>query len=387
MFEFDPDIINRLSNSQRRRILLEGREIFVIFAAIIFSLGLMIILGGEGVWGMWFVILSLILFIASLSRVLFMSAAKQDRFITSSLVEKSIRRAERKTGNVFSESERDKIRFKYDPIFHDQITARSCKHLEAKHRQRIARLKQALQQLESERAAEIERLQKLRWQNMGTRDLYYSLRDGQIRINQSTLRNFSDLKRITVTLENNERHVKRVSASAVKQRCYVAKDNAKSKIDQEVNKRLQSKSTGVEEILPEHAADKPVEKLPLLIERSIPTCSQIAVKIEFEDETSTGIMLLPGRADWSSKKCQSAYHLARRIERELQLLSTTPQPKTIQPIEEEPLIRSYDRKIKRTKKHLRSTESKPPQPTIPERYLYLEPTTSSVCAKNQKDLI
>lgn len=369
MFEFDSDIINRLTTSRKRRILLEGREIFVVFAIVIFTLGLMIMLGGEGLWGMWFIILALVLFIASASRILFMNSAKQDRFIMASLVEKSIRRTERKTGKVFSEAERDKIRFKYDPIFHDQITAHSCKHLQSRHRQKIIHLRQELKFLERERGFELEKLKRLRWQNTGTRDLYYSLEEGKVRINQNIVCDFSELKRAVLVLNTNQRYAKRVSGSAVKQRCRIARNKAKTKIDQQVGKHIKSQNPGVEEILPESTAI-PIAKTELMTKYPVSICGQLGVKIEFQDNTSTVVMLLPNTVDWRNKKCQKAYRLARQIENELQLLINTPQPSKALSVEQSSIIKDYDRKIKRIRKRLRAAETEIPQPEIPSRYLY-----------------
>ncbi len=368
MFEFDPGKINRLNLAQRHRILLEGRELFVVFAVIIFTLGLMIMLGGEGVWGMWFIVLALILIVMSCSRILFMRSEKQDRFIMSSLVEKAMRRSERQTGHVFSEAERDKIRFKYDPIFHDQITAHSYKHIKTHHRQKIAQLRQQLATLERERAAELARLEHIRWQNAGSRDLCYSLKDGQIRLNQTIICAFSEIEHAEVIFMIDQREVKRVSGRAVRQRCDKFKDAAETKLHQQLAKHGRDHSAEIEEILPELPPDarQPAE---LVEHHPVVTCSRIGVQVRFKDRTTTAIILVPGSVDWKSAKCQKAYRLAQRLVRELELLAATPMPELIIPVNEEPSVLEYDRRIQKVRAKLERTTTHPPQAEIPERYL------------------
>ncbi len=388
MFEFDPGELNRLTQSQRRHILLEGREIFVVFAAIIFTLGLMIILGGEGVYGMWFILLAMIIIILSSSRILFMSSAKQDNFILASLVQKAIRRTERKTGQVFSEAERDRIRFRYDPLFHQQIIEHSCKHVKQTHDEKIARLTKSLTQLQRERSQELERLRQTRWRSAGSPDLIYSLKDGQIRLNKTIICNFAEIQRVYLTYDLGERYTLRIDWTATKEHLNQFFQRSKSLLDDQLSKRIQ-KNAQIEEILPDQSTENIVPcECPIIRKIPVITCGNLSVRIKFNDHTETAIVVLPNCVDWASKKCHKSYQLATHLEQALQLLSKTPMPVEKMDLDNELTIQEYDQQISDLQAKLHEAENSPPQPEIPERYLFHEAPSDpeADCINTQDDV-
>lgn len=367
MVNFDPESVERLSTSQKRRILLEGREIFVVFALIIFVLGLMIIAGGEGKWGMWFVILAIIILFISSSRILLMRPEKQKEFITNRLLEKAIRQTERQTGEIISEAERDRLRFQYDPAFHAAVEKRASKNINRTHQAKLDRLTAELQSLEVARTAEIDRLEKLRWQQACLPALTYSLRNGQICLNHNLLRNFSDLDHMELIVKTGDRIARRVSRVGIQGHLQDTYSKARDKVDHEVGKRLQDPH--VEEILPAVEPATTPTLPPIVATYQVPTCEYLAVRIYFKDQTTTEIILLPTAIDWHKKRCQRAYQTAWQLLDELNILRQTPMPKEVIKSADDPRIHELDQQIAIAKQKLESARNSAPTCEIPERYL------------------
>lgn len=367
MVNFDPESVESLSASQKRRILLEGREIFLIFAVIIFLLGLMIVLGGEAKWGMWFVILALIILFASFSRILFMRPSKQQEFITNRLLEKAIRRAERETGEIISEAERDRLRFQYDPAFHATVEKRAAKHVNRAHQAKIDQLSSGLQVLEDLRATELSQLESLRWQQASSKSLTYSLQDGKVCLNENLIREFSDLDHARLIIKSGTHESRRLSRVGVQKHLGATINKAQDKVDYVVSKRLHDPN--VEEILPELEIESTLSTLPPIIATyKTPTCDYLAVRIYFKDQTATEIILLPASTKWHKKRCQNAYRIAWQILKEIEILSQTPLPEKVTPSEETPKIRTLDQQISDLKRKLEKLKNTPPIFKIPERY-------------------
>lgn len=373
MVNFDSEVVERLSLSQKRRILLEGRELFVVLALIIFLLGVMIAFDGEVSWGLWFIVFAIFIIFLSASRIIFMRPAKQKIFITNRLLEKAIRESERQTGEIVTTAERDSLRFQYDPAFHAAIEKRASKNVLRDHQAKLNRLTVELKSFEQLREAELKRLESLRWQQACSPALVYSLSDGQIRLNHNLVRKFSDLDHLQLILHTGTRTVKRFSRVGLQKHCAATYQKARNKVDQAVDKRIEDPK--VEEILPEAAPVETPSLPPLIATYPVSTCEYLAVRIYFKDHTTTEIILLPTAVDWRKKRCQRAYHTAWQLMRELEILQRTPLPEQIVPSTKDPAILQLDQQILTAKERLEQAKQDTPTYEIPARYLTPKPDT------------
>ncbi len=362
MLSFDTSAVKSLTTGQKHRLLLTGRWVFVFFSLVIFLLGILIILQGEAVWGMWLVVFALFVMVVSCSRILFYTSNKKNEFIITELVRRAIATEERRTGKVLSEVERDKIRFKYDPRFQAQIIKRYQKNITTRHQQEINRLTANVKQLEAARAAEITRLSELRWQHLGLpKFLTYNLAEGKIKLNDEVIYDFCELEKAEINIDAGKRYVKRPSRKIIGKKLHAKAERA----HEQLSERITAKDE-VETILPE---TPPAPKLPsVLVTRVIDTCERISVTV-FLTHNAVEIVLSDKNLDQSSKKFKHLQKQARGLQHTLQILARTPMPTEVAPVESEHSVIAIDQRLEEARQALANAKSTSPKFRVPERYL------------------
>ena len=119
--KFDKKSVENLDDKSAREILLKGGIIFDIIGLILIVLGLVSLIGGSGSSSLVIFIPAIVLFILGIKN-LFLKGEKRERYLTSKLVAESIKE-EKKNGKSLSKEEIEKIKFEYDPIFHDKVVS------------------------------------------------------------------------------------------------------------------------------------------------------------------------------------------------------------------------------------------------------------------------
>ncbi len=362
MLDFDTNAVKSLTPGQKHRLLLTGRWLFVFFSLVIFLLGVLIILQGEGVWGMWLVVFAFLVMIASCSRILFYGNNKKTEFITTELVRRAIVAEERRTGKVLSESDRDKIRFKYDPKFQAQIIKRYQKNVTTRHQQEINQLAAKVRALENARAAEISRLAELRWQHLGLPKLLtYNLAEGKVKLNNEVVYDFSELQKSEINIDAGKRYIKRPSRKIIGEKVHAKAERAHDRLSERITAKDQ-----VETILPE---TPPAPTLPpVMVTRVIDTCERMSVVV-FLNQGTTEIVLSDKNLDQSSKKFKQLQKQARALQHTLQILAKTPMPTEIAPVEAERSVVELEEQLEEAQGELAKAKHTSPKFRVPERYL------------------
>ena len=116
--KFDEKEARKLDSKSARKILLKGGLIFDIIGLILIILGLLSLIGGSGASSLILIIPGLILLILGMKN-LFLKGNKRERYLTSKLVAMAIKENQ-KNGKVLTKEEQERIKFEYDPIFHNK---------------------------------------------------------------------------------------------------------------------------------------------------------------------------------------------------------------------------------------------------------------------------
>ena len=202
--KFDKDSAKKLDSKAAKKILLKGGKIFNIFGIVFFLLGIFSLIGGAGLCCLVFIVPSIVLFGFGISK-LFLKGEKREKYLTSKLVSQAIKE-EKKNGNALSKEEIDKIKFEYDPIFHDKVVEQVHKTQDSEYSNNVKKAENKVSDLQNARQEEIKRLYNQRWNSVAGGNLQYNLIEGKININ-NTEHLFSSIKGAEVNKNESYRVV------------------------------------------------------------------------------------------------------------------------------------------------------------------------------------
>ncbi len=313
---FDRDSAKKLDPKVARKMLFMGGLPLDIIAGILLIASIVLFILKMTVIAVIVLAVALVAAFFGLKNLI-MSREKKERFLTSKLVGEAIK-AQKANGNALSRKEIVKIKFEYDPIFHDKVVAKVHKKADNEYDRKIKNCENKIKSLQNDREKEIKRLAEARWDYVGDEKLAFNMTEGKVTFNKET-RLFSDIGKVETVKEDSYR------VEAVK------KDGEETSTE-------------------------------------VPTCNHIGVLVDVNGKGEE-IVLLAETVDQSSGKYKKAMKNAEDIIAKLVFLSTVPVPESFLAVENEKSVLEYDKQIVDAEGELEEAKADIPTYAIPEKYL------------------
>ena len=348
---FDKNFAKNLDEKSARKKLLKGGIVFDIIGFVLLLLGLLALLGGAKGSSLVIIFPAIVILIFGI-RNLFLKGEKRERYLTSVLVTEAIKN-EKKNGKSLTKEEIDKIRFEYDPIFHDKIVSQVHKNQDNQYSINVKTTEQTVKDLQTARTNEINRINNERWQSIGNGKLMYNLVEGKVSINQ-TIHLFSSIKGAEVNKEESYR--------------VETTETGKSKRHVSLGKAVVGGALfGPVGAIAGGAMGKTTTR-GNSISNSIPTCNHIGVIVDI-DGFKSEVILLNSTVDQASGAYKKALQNAEEIVSKLHYLATLPVPKTFTKVEDEQSVLEIEQSIEKAQEELERVKVNKPTYEIPDRYL------------------
>lgn len=349
--KFDKKSVKNLDKKSATKILLKGGLVYDIIGFILLLLGLFALIGCAGSSSLVLIIPALVLFVLGIKN-LFLKGEKRENYLTSKLVAIAIK-DEKKQRNSLSQEEIEKIKFEYDPIFHDKVVSQVHKDQDNDYANNVKNAEKNLTNLQTAKENEINRINNERWQSVGNGNLKYNLVEGKISINQTT-HLFSSIKGAEVNKEDSYR--------------VITTETSKSKKHVSLGKAVVGRALlGPVGAIAGGAMGKTTTK-GNSTSNSIPTCNHIGVIVDI-DGFKSEVILLNNTVDQSSSVYKNALQNAEEIVSKLHYLATQPVPKKFIKAEEEQSVLDIEKSILKAQEELEQAKANTPTYEIPDRYL------------------
>lgn len=349
--KFDKKSVENLDDKSEKKILLKGGLIFDILGLVLVVLGVISLIGGAGSSSLVIFIPALVLFIFGIKN-LFLKGEKKQKYLTSKLVSEAIKE-EKKNGKSLSKEKIEKIKFEYDPIFHDKVVSQVHKDQDNEYSNNVRNAENNVKNLQNARTNEINRINNERWQSVGNGNLMYNLTEGKISINQ-TIHLFSSIKGAEVNKEESYR--------------VITTESGRSKKHVSLGKAVVGGVLlGPVGAFTGGAMGKTTTRCNS-VSNSIPICNHIGVIVDI-DGFKSEVILLNNTVDQSSRTYKNALQNAEEIVSKLHYLASQPVPKTFIKVEEEESVLNIDESIVEAQQELERVKADKPTYEIPERYL------------------
>ncbi len=317
-FDFNRDAALLLDEKESRNLLLMHGMPF-------YALGALLLVGGIVVMffqltiGIVLAVLA-VLVAAFGARGILLSSKKKEDLLTSILVANKIK-TEKDRGKIITKSDAVKIKFEYDPLYREKVMSKIRKNADDAYERRINNCQVNLENLEDDRAEEIQRLTAARWEIMGGGAVKFNMTEGKLKIN-GTQCLFSDIIGAELNKEDSYRKV----------------------------------------------AGKPTKDQPNPPSVKVPTCNHVGVLVNISGYQSE-VELLKVTVDQTDKAYTRAMKDAKDIINKLRYLSTVPVPMDYLPVEDEATVLAIDDKIIEAQRELDAAKADKPTYDVPSQYL------------------
>lgn len=317
-FDFNRDAAALLDEKESRKLLLMHGMPF-------YALGALLLVGGIVVMffqltiGIVLAVLS-VLVAAFGARGILLSSKKKEDLLTSILVANKIK-TEKDRGKIITKADAVKIKFEYDPLYREKVMSKIRKNADDAYERRINNCQVNLENLEDDRAEEIQRLTAARWEIMGGGAVKFNMTEGKLKIN-GTQCLFSDIIGAELNKEDSYRKV----------------------------------------------AGKPTKDQPNPPSVKVPTCNHVGVLVNISGYQSE-VELLKVTVDQTDKAYTRAMKDAKDIINKLRYLSTVPVPMDYLPVEDEATVLAIDDKIIEAQRELDAAKADKPTYDVPSQYL------------------
>ena len=317
-FDFNRDAALLLDEKESRKLLLMHGMPF-------YALGALLLVGGIVVMffqltiGIVLAVLA-VLVAAFGARGILLSSKKKEDLLTSILVANKIK-TEKDRGKIITKSDVVKIKFEYDPLYREKVMSKIRKNADDAYERRINNCQVNLENLEDDRAEEIQRLTAARWEIMGGGAVKFNMTEGKLKIN-GTQCLFSDIIGAELNKEDSYRKV----------------------------------------------AGKPTKDQPNPPSVKVPTCNHVGVLVNISGYQSE-VELLKVTVDQTDKTYTRAMKDAKDIINKLRYLSTVPVPMDYLPVEDEATVLAIDDKIIEAQRELDAAKADKPTYDVPSQYL------------------
>lgn len=279
----------------------------------------------------------------------FLRGDKRQAVLTSKLVKKAIK-DHKKAGGSLSKKEIDKIKFAHDPIFRQDVIDKVHRDCDKEYEQNIKKCEKKIRSLEKDKADEIEKVEKARWEEIVDDRLQYNMIEGMLLYGDAKIP-FDAIRGAAINFNESYR--------------VVPEENGKSKKAVAVDiDKLESLKFGT--IVP--VIGGAIETSHEGVANTIPTVNHLGVLVDIKGERSE-IVLLNETVDQDSRDCKKAVQKAEAIVTKLHFLSTVPVPASFLPVEEERSVVKIQEKIFEAEQELEAAKADLPTYDIPERYL------------------
>lgn len=349
--DFDRNSAKNLNSKEANKILIMSGLAFYIISGLFLVIGIISLIGGAEEPSIVLFISAFILAIIGIKN-LFLSKEKKEKFLTSKLVSSAIKE-EKKKGQSFTKEEIDKIKFEYDPIFHDKIVAQVHKEQDTEYATNVQNAENKVKDLQKQRTNEINRIEEERWQSVGDNNLKYNLTEGKICINE-TEHLFTSIKGAEV---NKEESYRIVTTEVGRSKKHVSL--GKAVVGGVLLGPLGAIAGGTMGKTTSNGRS---------ISNSIPTCNHIGVIVDI-DGFKSEIILLDNTIDQSTNEYKQCLQNAEEIVSKLHYLATQPVPEAFTKVEEEQSVLDIDKQIVMANKELDIAKNNKPTYEIPKRYL------------------
>ena len=317
-FDFNKDAALLLDEKESRNLLLMHGMPFYALGALLLVAGIVVMFFQLTI-GIILAVLA-VLVAAFGARGILLSGKKREDQLTSILVANRIK-TEKDRGKIITKADVVKIKFAYDPLYRNKVLGKIRKDADDAYERRISNCQANLEDLEDERAEEIQRLTAVRWEVMADGAVKYNMTEGKLKIN-GTQCLFYDIIGAELNKEDSYRMV----------------------------------------------AGKPTKDQPNPPSVKVPTCNHLGVLVNINGYQSE-VELLKVTADQTDKAYTRAVKEAKDIINKLRYLATVPVPVHFLPVEDEASVLKIDDKIIEAQRELDAAKADKPSYDVPAQYL------------------
>ncbi len=286
-------------------------------------------------------------------RGIFLKGEKRQAVLTSKLVNQAIKK-KKKSGEKLSQTEIDKIKFAFDPIFKQKVIDKVHSDCDKAYNQAIKKCENNIKSLEKSKANEIKRIEESRWENIVNKNLRYNVTEGKLLMNNATFL-FSSIKGAAVNINESYRVETEQKGQSKKH----------ASVGGAVVGTLMFGAVGG--IVGGSALGKTTHNSTTNT-NNIPTANHVGVIVDI-DGFKSEIVLLSQTVDQDSREFQNAIKNAQEIITKLQYLSSLPVPETFLKVEEEQSVVDLQNQIINAIGDLEVAKANVPTYDIPEKYL------------------
>ncbi len=254
------------------------------------------------------------------------------------------------------DANKELTKFLSDPKYRKRVVERIHKDEDKAYNKRIKEIEDQKNRQIKERTAELVRLEKSRWQDIGG-NVFVNKTEGKVRINNSEVL-FSDIKGAEMNIVYGSR--------------IITTSNEKTK-----TKKHASLGGALVGGLAFGAAGAVVGGVGLAktkgkttgktISNQIPTCLHLGVNVNLNGFVSE-VVLLSHQVDQSGIEFIKAQSSAQNLISQLGTLANMPVPETYIRVEDEPSVKSIENRISETERNLKIAIEKRPVYAIPNLY-------------------
>ena len=249
------------------------------------------------------------------------------------------------------------MKFVSNPKYREKVIAKVHREKDKEYNKRVKVAENEKNKLVKERLNEIDRINNLRWEDVGNKRLFVNRTEGKIKFNNTEIL-FSDIKGAELNIIYGTRMVT-TSNEKVKSKKHASLGGA-------VAGGLIAGPAGV--VIGGVGLAKTKGKTTgSSVTNQIPTCLHLGVQVNVNGFVSE-IVLLSHQVDQSSLAFMKAQTVAQNIVSQLSVLSNTPVPDSYIRVEDELSVKAFNTKISDAEEELQNTINNKPNYMLPEMY-------------------
>ena len=319
VFDFNREAAKLLSKKDAQNLLLMRGLVWYFVGALLLIAAIVLIF-----FKLWWLVITLAILALVVAvfgaRGIFLRGDARDDLLTSILVANKIK-SEKNRGKIITKEDITKIKFEYDPLFRNKVESKVRKAADDAYERRIRNCEINLQDLEDQRADEIQKLTAARWETVGEAAVKFNMTEGKVSINGAESL-FSAIIGADLNKEDSYRLV----------------------------------------------AGKATKDQPNPPSVKVETCNHIGVMVNVGGY-QTEVVLLQVTVDQTDKTYVRAMKNAKDIITKLRYLATVPVPESYLPVEDEASVIAIDDKIIEANRELDAAKADKPTYDIPAQYL------------------